>query len=263
MPTCIFILSRFTLRVDNVLFRARDTRIYHSFASAPPLVVRETRGWEASYERVKRVNYFCLSFVPARTWLLVFFFCPGSAPERRFDATDGPKLHLQGTLRHADGGGAGGGCRHWLARARKCRADRFVAVVAVMNPVIRPGTGRPVVSLLYSQSPPSRPCTSSYCSEPKMAHPYSILTSGIYLPAFELPSLSSKPARLICTSRGGSGRLIYKLTFGRQDRLAAESPSRSDHYYHRIVMYHSPKNANCLPHSRRLSGIQAYLAMSS
>jgi type 2A phosphatase activator TIP41 len=64
MPTCIFILSRFTLRVDNVLFRARDTRIYHSFASAPPLVVRETRGWEAPYERVKRVNYFCLSFVP-------------------------------------------------------------------------------------------------------------------------------------------------------------------------------------------------------
>ena len=61
MPTCIFILSRFTLRVDNVLFRAHDTRVYHSFASAPPLIVRETRGWEAPYERVKRV-------------LLVFFF---------------------------------------------------------------------------------------------------------------------------------------------------------------------------------------------
>jgi len=55
MPTCIFILSRFTLRVDNVLFRARDTRIYHSLASAPPLIVRETRGWEAPYEHVKRV----------------------------------------------------------------------------------------------------------------------------------------------------------------------------------------------------------------
>ncbi|KAI0290080.1 type 2A phosphatase activator TIP41 [Multifurca ochricompacta] len=54
MPTCIFILSRFILRVDNVLFRAHDTRIYHSFASTPPLVVRETRGWEAPYERIKR-----------------------------------------------------------------------------------------------------------------------------------------------------------------------------------------------------------------
>ncbi|KAI0044605.1 TIP41-domain-containing protein [Auriscalpium vulgare] len=53
MPTCIFILSRFTLRVDNVLFRARDTRIYHSFASSPPLIVRETSGWEAPYDRVK------------------------------------------------------------------------------------------------------------------------------------------------------------------------------------------------------------------
>ncbi len=62
MPTCIFILSRFTLRVDNVLFRVHDTRIYHSFASTPPLVVRETRGWEAPYERVKRVTafFFCL-----------------------------------------------------------------------------------------------------------------------------------------------------------------------------------------------------------
>ncbi|KAJ7068682.1 TIP41-like family-domain-containing protein [Mycena amicta] len=53
MPSCIFILARFTLRVDNVLFRLRDTRMYHSFASSPPLVVRETGGWEAPYSRVK------------------------------------------------------------------------------------------------------------------------------------------------------------------------------------------------------------------
>ncbi|KIL70307.1 hypothetical protein M378DRAFT_7190 [Amanita muscaria Koide BX008] len=55
MPTCIFILSRFTLRVDNVLFRTFDTRIYHSFLSNPPLFIRETRGWEASYERVRKL----------------------------------------------------------------------------------------------------------------------------------------------------------------------------------------------------------------
>ncbi|KAJ6616280.1 type 2A phosphatase activator TIP41 [Mycena sp. CBHHK59/15] len=53
MPTCIFVLARFTLRVDGVLFRTHDTRVYHSFASAPPLVVRETSGWEAPYDRVK------------------------------------------------------------------------------------------------------------------------------------------------------------------------------------------------------------------
>lgn len=56
MPTCIFILQRFTLRVDNVLFRTYDTRVYHSFSSSPPLVVRETSGWEAPYERVKVVG---------------------------------------------------------------------------------------------------------------------------------------------------------------------------------------------------------------
>jgi len=55
MPTCFFILSRFTLRVDNVLFRVFDTRIYHSFASSPPIIVRETSGWEAPYDDVKRL----------------------------------------------------------------------------------------------------------------------------------------------------------------------------------------------------------------
>ncbi|KZV62375.1 type 2A phosphatase activator TIP41 [Peniophora sp. CONT] len=54
MPTCIFILARATLRVDNVLFRVHDTRIYHSFSSAPPAIVRETSGWEAPYNLVAR-----------------------------------------------------------------------------------------------------------------------------------------------------------------------------------------------------------------
>jgi hypothetical protein len=56
MPTCIFILARLTLRVDNVLFRAHDTRIFHSYASNPPLIIRETSGWEAPYERVSKVR---------------------------------------------------------------------------------------------------------------------------------------------------------------------------------------------------------------
>lgn len=57
MPTCLFILARFTLRVDNVLFRDYDSRIYHSFTSSPPVLVRETSGWEAPYERVKKVRH--------------------------------------------------------------------------------------------------------------------------------------------------------------------------------------------------------------
>lgn len=63
MPTCFFILSRFTLRVDNVLFRTYDTRIYHSFASSPPLIIRETSGWEAPYDRVKRVSPPLISYL--------------------------------------------------------------------------------------------------------------------------------------------------------------------------------------------------------
>lgn len=54
MPTFLFVLVRFCLRVDNVLFRVHDTRLFHSFASDPPLVVRETAGWEAPYNSVKR-----------------------------------------------------------------------------------------------------------------------------------------------------------------------------------------------------------------
>ncbi|KAF8165638.1 type 2A phosphatase activator TIP41 [Crassisporium funariophilum] len=54
MPTSFFLLSRFTLRVDNVLFRTQDTRLYHSFSSNPPLIVRDISGWEAPYDRVKR-----------------------------------------------------------------------------------------------------------------------------------------------------------------------------------------------------------------
>nr|GAT54751.1 predicted protein [Mycena chlorophos] len=53
MPTCLFVLARFTLRVDGVLFRIRDTRMYASFSSGPPMVVREASGWEAPYVRVK------------------------------------------------------------------------------------------------------------------------------------------------------------------------------------------------------------------
>ena len=56
MPRCIFILARLTIRVDSVLFRTHDTRIFHSYASDPPLIIRETSGWEAPYDRVSKVR---------------------------------------------------------------------------------------------------------------------------------------------------------------------------------------------------------------
>lgn len=58
MPGCIFLLARFTLRVDRVIFRTFDTRLYHSFASSPPLVIKESIGLEATYDSVKQVRHF-------------------------------------------------------------------------------------------------------------------------------------------------------------------------------------------------------------
>lgn len=60
MPGCIFLLARFTLRVDQVLFRTFDTRLYHSFASSPPLVIKEVIGLEARYDDVKRARFIFL-----------------------------------------------------------------------------------------------------------------------------------------------------------------------------------------------------------
>ncbi|KAF9132523.1 hypothetical protein BGW39_011875 [Mortierella sp. 14UC] len=47
MPSCLFILLRFFLRVDDVLFRIYDTRIYHRFGAKT--VIRECSARESSY----------------------------------------------------------------------------------------------------------------------------------------------------------------------------------------------------------------------
>ncbi|GJJ07201.1 hypothetical protein Clacol_001401 [Clathrus columnatus] len=56
-------MSQITIRVmheesdANVILPTSttyDTRMYHSFSSSPPLVVRESTGWEAPYEYIKR-----------------------------------------------------------------------------------------------------------------------------------------------------------------------------------------------------------------
>lgn len=54
MPTCFFVLSRYTLRVDNVLFRTLDTRIFHDFSVRSPFIVREAKGWEAPHKAIKQ-----------------------------------------------------------------------------------------------------------------------------------------------------------------------------------------------------------------
>jgi hypothetical protein len=69
MPHSFFILYRLFLRVDNVLFRMYDVRIYHAFGSGE--VVREIVGTEADYETIKGVR---LSLLPG----LLISSCPSS-----------------------------------------------------------------------------------------------------------------------------------------------------------------------------------------
>lgn len=54
MPSGLFLLSRFFLRVDNVLFRIYDVRLYHDFATGE--VIREAKGKEAPYSIVRDVS---------------------------------------------------------------------------------------------------------------------------------------------------------------------------------------------------------------
>ncbi|TIA84569.1 hypothetical protein E3P98_00167 [Wallemia ichthyophaga] len=52
MPFAWFILQRFFLRVDDVLFRMYDVRVYHDFSGN--VVSRECAGWEAGWEAMKQ-----------------------------------------------------------------------------------------------------------------------------------------------------------------------------------------------------------------
>lgn len=54
MPHSFFILSRLFVRVDAVVFRVFDVRVFHSFGSNE--IIRESTGMEAPYEAVKSVS---------------------------------------------------------------------------------------------------------------------------------------------------------------------------------------------------------------
>lgn len=54
MPARLLILCRFFMRLDNVLVRMRDTRVYVEFASGE--VIREYVAKEEKYESVRQVR---------------------------------------------------------------------------------------------------------------------------------------------------------------------------------------------------------------
>ncbi|KAJ3216888.1 hypothetical protein HDU67_008795 [Dinochytrium kinnereticum] len=51
MPTCFLVLLRLFLRVDEVLFRVNDTRVYHEFGSSS--LIREFTSKEVDFEAIK------------------------------------------------------------------------------------------------------------------------------------------------------------------------------------------------------------------
>jgi len=53
MPTCFFVLMRFWMRIDNVLFRINDTRIFHELGSNH--VLREYHSKEAPFQAVSQM----------------------------------------------------------------------------------------------------------------------------------------------------------------------------------------------------------------
>lgn len=54
MPDRLLLLLRFFMRLDNVLFRLRDTRVYVDFDTLE--VIREYQSKECEYEVVRRVS---------------------------------------------------------------------------------------------------------------------------------------------------------------------------------------------------------------
>lgn len=60
MPTCFLVLLRFWLKIDKVLFKIFDTRIFHNFEKN--YILREFQHKESPFESIIQVyiylNYF-------------------------------------------------------------------------------------------------------------------------------------------------------------------------------------------------------------
>lgn len=61
MPERLLVLQRFFLRLDDVVVRIRDTRVYVEFATGE--VIREYVSREAPYEAVKKVGFWSTSAI--------------------------------------------------------------------------------------------------------------------------------------------------------------------------------------------------------
>ncbi|KAK2750692.1 hypothetical protein FQN57_002765 [Myotisia sp. PD_48] len=63
MPSCMLLLSRFFMRLDNVIFRLRDTRVYVDFDTGE--VIREYTSKEGEYNTIRKLVGGSPNDVPA------------------------------------------------------------------------------------------------------------------------------------------------------------------------------------------------------
>jgi type 2A phosphatase activator TIP41 len=68
MPSRLLLLSRFFMRLDNVVLRLRDTRIYVDFDDLE--VIREHQSRELEYEKVRQVCIQITRIIKLRRQLL-------------------------------------------------------------------------------------------------------------------------------------------------------------------------------------------------
>ncbi|CAI5759876.1 unnamed protein product [Candida verbasci] len=59
MPTCLLLLNRFFLRIDNVIFRIRDTRIFIDFGTNE--LIREYKEQELEYDKLLKKCINCIN----------------------------------------------------------------------------------------------------------------------------------------------------------------------------------------------------------
>ena len=61
MPSRLLLLARLFMRLDNVLFRLRDTRVYVDFETEE--VIREYVAKEEEYEKVRQVSVNSINLI--------------------------------------------------------------------------------------------------------------------------------------------------------------------------------------------------------
>jgi hypothetical protein len=172
MPTSFFVLARFSLRVDNVLFRLLDTRIYHSFSSSPPLIVRETSGWEIEYQTLQAVRFYLFPLLAQR---IVDPMCFSSVPpDTGPDASDTARFCLPGDGFASEDKDAGSGQarRDWVAGSRnKGGNPRTFAFFRMTTTAIVKSLHSDYISMVHSirytrfNCNDTRKLHSSHCTE--------------------------------------------------------------------------------------------------